>query len=173
MFVAYMWLVFCVKSATKSSFTIRDCFKWPPCFCFILVRLVTSVHMIQMNGTHIQTIPIQQIAIRDTLPSCTDVFLFLKAEVPFLYITVVSIRRLTPSSKVKPDKICVTILHVQIQVCMQHRCFLFDFRCFRFWRTNFSCFNCCFWFNGSLYDSCLWLLCCNCWHSSIWHHIRV
>jgi hypothetical protein len=42
------------------------------------------------------------------------VFLFLKAEVPFLYITVVSIRRLTPSSKVKPDKICVTILHVQI-----------------------------------------------------------
>ena len=56
----------------------------------------------------------------------------------------------------KADKICVAILQVQIQVCMQHRCFLLDFRCFLFWRTNFSCFNCCFWFNGSLYDSCLW-----------------
>ena len=85
-----------------------------------------------MNGTHIQTIPIQQKAIGDTLPSCADVFLFVKAEVPFLSITVVSIIRLTPSSKVKPDKICVTSLHVPIQVCMQHRWFLLDFRCFRF-----------------------------------------
>ena len=97
----------------------------------------------------------------------------LESEIPFLSITVVSIRRLTSSSKVKPDKICVTILHVQIQVCMQHRCFLLDFRCFRFWRTNFSCFNCCFWFNSCLFDTCLWSLCGNCWHSSIWHHIRV
>ena len=66
-----------------------------------------------MKGTHIQTMPIQSIALEDTRPSSADIFLFLKAEVPFLSITMFSIRRFTFSSKVKPDKICVTILHVQ------------------------------------------------------------
>jgi hypothetical protein len=60
-----------------------------------------------MNGTHKQTIPIQQKAIGDNLPSCADVFLYLKAEVPFLSITVVSIRQTTikPESTVETTEI--------------------------------------------------------------------
>ena len=81
-------------------------------------------------------------------------FLFLQVEVPFLSITVFSIRRLMFSSGVKPGK-----------TCRQHRCFLLDCRCFRFWRTYFRCFNCCFRFNGGLYNSWLGSLCCDCWNS--------
>jgi len=40
--------------------------------------------------------------------------------------------------------------------CRHHRCILLDCCCFRFWHTNFRCSNCCFWINGSLYNSCLW-----------------
>ena len=47
-------------------------------------------------------------------------FLFLQVEVPFLSITVFSIRRLMFSSGLKPGK-----------TCRQHRCFLLDCRCFR------------------------------------------
>ena len=60
---------------------------------------------------HMQTIPIQPIALEYIRPSCVDIFLFLKYF--FLSITVFSIRYLTFSSSVKPDKICVAILHVQ------------------------------------------------------------
>ena len=59
-----------------------------------------------MNGTHIQTIPFQPIALEDTLSSCADIFLFLS-------ITMLSIKRLALSSKVNPDQLCVPILHVQ------------------------------------------------------------
>ena len=92
-------------------------------------------------------------------------------KVPFWLITVFSIRCLMFSFSVKPDKICVAIIHVQTQAATSM--FPAGLSLFRFWRTNFHCFNCCFRFNGSLYDSCLWSLCWSYWNYSIWHHIRV
>lgn len=71
--------------------------------------------MIQMNGTYIQTILIQPIALKDTSSIVRWCFPILVSGSTFLvhYCVFISIRCLTLSSKVKPNKICVTILHVQ------------------------------------------------------------
>ena len=87
----------------------------------------------------------------------------------FLSISVLSIKRLTFSSKVKPDKICVTILHVQTHASM----FPVGLSFFPVLTYQFPLFQLLCPFNGILYYICLSSLCSNWWNSSVWHHIRV